>query len=133
MHLFIIIGLLSCTTSKKSNPTKMEETSVIEKGITYIDINNNIYSITPNQISYRAIKKEESSSGTYSGGKDWKAKLDEETFYKIKHQVDQVFNSNAHLEKRQMMTVMLRMNGESIITKPLKDLEKVLNEFKPKE
>ena len=53
------------------------------KSYTYIDGNNNVYTIRQDSIFYTPIKPQESSSGIYNGGEPAKIKITAEQFAKI--------------------------------------------------
>ena len=53
------------------------------KSYTYIDGNNNVYTIRQDSIFYSPIKPQESSSGIYNGGEPAKIKITTEQFAKI--------------------------------------------------
>ncbi|SDD66275.1 hypothetical protein SAMN04488104_104517 [Algoriphagus faecimaris] len=77
--------------------------------IYYTDQNNNTYSVSATQISYRAIQPEKSSSGTYSGGTDREVNISEEQFKKINSLSERLFkDSSSHAERREMRTTILK-------------------------
>ncbi|MBV1924813.1 MAG: hypothetical protein KUG68_12385 [Flavobacteriaceae bacterium] len=99
----IFIGLLTCLvifTQCKDEQLKMN--------YTYVDQNNNRYSINHLTIDYRPIKASESSSGTYDGGEEKKVSITEEEYSEITS-IAEDFLSNKELEnqKREMLTAIL--------------------------
>ena len=77
--------------------------------IYYTDQNNNTYSVSATQISYRAIRPENSSSGTYSGGTDRQVSISKEQFKKINSLAEQLFEDfSSHAERREMRTTILK-------------------------
>jgi hypothetical protein len=77
--------------------------------IYYTDQNNNTYSVSAAQISYRAIRPENSSSGTYSGGIDRQVSISKEQFKKINSLAEQLFeDSSSHAARREMRTTILK-------------------------
>jgi hypothetical protein len=81
-------------------------TFVISKSQTstvYIDGSNNTYTITENKIEYIAVKKENSSSGVYSGGKSESIKITAKQFSKINSLVVELEkDSTCYLSDRLM-------------------------------
>jgi hypothetical protein len=78
--------------------------------IQYTDQNNNTYSVSATQISYRAIRPENSSSGTYSGGSDRQKTISKDKFKKITSLAEQLFDdSSSHAVRREMRTAMLNI------------------------
>lgn len=80
-----------------------------EMKLVYIDQNNNRYSISSNEIAYKAIKPEESSTGTYSGGTDKTVPISSSDFKKIYSISKLLFEEkNTHAKRREMMTTILK-------------------------
>jgi hypothetical protein len=77
--------------------------------IYYTDQNNNTYSVSATQISYCAIRPENSSSGTYSGGSDRQVNISKEQFKRINCLAERLFkDSSSHAERREMRTTILK-------------------------
>lgn len=71
----------------------------------YYDKNNNIYSLDAGILSYKAVRKKDSSSGEYSGGKDLKIKL---------HQDEHLALSNLLIQSKTSAT-QSRTKGCSLL------------------
>ncbi len=71
----------------------------------YIDGNNNLWIVKENEIEYKPITKEQSSSGEYSGGKPFKVSITLEQYGELqilfKNALQQ---TSSHSEKREMGT-----------------------------
>tara|TARA_R110002072_G_scaffold9239_2_gene45312 strand:+ start:3799 stop:4209 length:411 start_codon:yes stop_codon:yes gene_type:complete len=79
--------------------------------LVYTDQNNNRYTITANEIEYKAIQPEESSSGIYSGGTDKIAPISSGDFKKINSISELLFKEkSSHAIRREMMTSVLKRN-----------------------
>lgn len=122
--LLMAIFVAACASTKK---TQM---------IYYTDQNNNSYSLSVSQINYRAIKPEQSSSGTYSGGNDRRVNISKKQFEKILTLAEQLFEDpSSHAERREMGTSILKMsqsiNDKRVILYPSetrKEFEKILKQ-----
>ncbi len=94
----------------------MTNTLFAQKKIVFIDGNNNRYTISKKQIEYKAVKKEESSSGTYSGGKDTIVSISIIQYNEIKSIISQIkadkFN---HIETRHIGCGTLILNQKTIL------------------
>lgn len=73
------------------------------KTYTYIDGNNNTYTIRPDSIFYKPVTPAESSSGIYSGGEPKAVKLSAEQFAKIEAMIKAIWkDKKIHCDKREM-------------------------------
>lgn len=70
---------------------------------TYIDGNNNVFSIAPESLSYEPISKEQSSSGEYDGGEPKMVKITNEQFTKIEGIIDAILADKSIHEKNREM------------------------------
>lgn len=74
----------------------------------YQDQNNNVYLVRDRQLDYTPIRPEESSSGTFSGGKASHQELSEAEATQIFDLVKQIVaKSSVHTPQRRMMTAIL--------------------------
>ena len=64
--------------------------NVKSKAYSYTDGNNNTYLIRSTSLEYKPISKENSSSGTYSGGEAKKITITKEQFSKIESLIDSI-------------------------------------------
>lgn len=72
------------------------------------DQNNNIYLMTASELEYRPVRKEESSSGVYSGGEPKTILLEAEQWSQIKALVQAILdNKSIQIEERRMLTAFL--------------------------
>lgn len=79
---------------------------------TYIDGNNNTYVLTPSALDYKPVKKEESSSGTYSGGEPKNVAVTREQYAKLEGIIDLIKKDKANIIKdRQMGCGTLSVNN----------------------
>lgn len=84
---------------------------------TYADGNNNRYHISTKKISYKPIKPEESSSGTYDGGEAKTVEISKEDFNNVSILLDNMLqNPKFQNNKRQMGSsrISKRENDKSI-------------------
>lgn len=63
---------------------------------TYIDGNNNTYTITRDRVRYEPVAPEHSSSGMYSGGAPADAELPPDAFATLETLIDVVLDDTAH-------------------------------------
>ena len=70
---------------------------------TYVDGNNNVYTITPENINYEPVSKAESSSGEYDGGEPKTAKISTEQFAKIEGIISAILADKSSHEKNREM------------------------------
>ena len=83
------------------------------QSIKYIDLNNNVYSVTSTLICYQPMKMEMSSSGLYEGGEEKELPLAEMVFNKIIELVQAIIeDTTIHRTQRRMLTAMLYVDGE---------------------
>ena len=73
------------------------------KTYTYIDGNNNTYVLTSSTLDYKPIKKEESSSGTYSGGEPKNMAVTREQYVKLEGIIDLIKKDKANIIKDRSM------------------------------
>jgi len=99
-NILLLFGCLLLFTQCKDEKLKMN--------YTYVDQNNNRYSINQLTIDYRPIKASESSSGTYDGGEEKNVSITEEEYSEI-ISIAEYFLSNKELvnQKREMLTAIL--------------------------
>lgn len=93
-----------CATKCNMNrcPDELSNSSVT---VSYYDGSANGYIFRGGAVEYRPVKPEESSSGTYSGGKPFKRPLDAATSAKIAHAFNTAIEAKAaHIEDRVMMS-----------------------------
>ncbi len=78
----------------------------------YIDGNNNKYEITETSIKYTAVKKKDSSSGEYDGGKDKSITIGEKQWGRLKVMLANLEKDTAnHLKNREMGCGTLEKEG----------------------
>lgn len=73
------------------------------KSYTYVDGNNNVYTLTPDSLVYDPITPNESSSGEYSGGEPKTVKITSEKFSKIEGIVLAILKDKKSHEKNRQM------------------------------
>jgi hypothetical protein len=74
----------------------------------YSDGNSNSYTLDENKLVYTPVNPEESSSGTYSGGKAKKAAITKDTYKHIAALLDKAMSEkDQHQENREMGTGQL--------------------------
>jgi hypothetical protein len=67
----------------------------------YGDGNGNAYIITTDSIEYVPVKKENSSTGNYSGGEPVKKKITESDYQQVQSYVHEIFgNASIHIKDR---------------------------------
>ena len=82
------------------------------KTYTYIDGNNNAYSIASTVVEYKPVSKENSSSGTYSGGEAKKITITTEQFLKIEGLINAIKKDKKnYVDTRQMGCGTLAVNN----------------------
>lgn len=99
------------------------------------DGSNNTYDVSQKQIKYTGVKKENSSSGTYSGGQDKNVNIDLPVFFELQKRLDEaMLNKAEHQSNRAMGTMVitriLKGKKESIILKQGVIADKILQELK---
>lgn len=87
----------------------------------YSDGNSNSYNITETTINYDPIKKENSSSGTYSGGEAKSKTLSEKDFQKINTLFKEAISAKAEQQSDRVM-----QSGLLIHKKGKKTIEQVV-------
>lgn len=105
----------------------------------YSDGSSNSYNISETQIKYDPVTKENSSSGTYSGGEPKTKTLSKSDFEKISILFKEAFAAKAeHQQNREMMTGLLihkkgKKTIEQIILNPksayINKIETLLKSF----
>lgn len=103
----------------------------------YADGSANRYIISKEMIEYVPVKKENSSSGFYSGGEPAKKEITPEEFSLIERMLMALIDQrNLHIEDRVMMSGVITHNSEchkeKYIIKPcdqIRELEKFLKEL----
>ena len=74
----------------------------------YSDGNSNSYTLDEKKLVYTPVNPEESSSGTYSGGKAKKAGITKETFKNISRLLDKAMSEKEqHQQNREMGTAQI--------------------------
>ncbi len=87
-------------------PTNVNNTATI----TYYDGNNNTYVLSDGKIEYTPATADQSSSGTYNGGKHKKAKLNQKDWSSIAELLNLVIdNTGIHMQNRIMTSVMIQI------------------------
>jgi len=95
---------------------------------TYSDGNNNVYKILNGYLSYSPMTANESSSGSYSGGKAFKKELSKIDLMRFVDVLERaIWNSDDHINKRAMgsgciiknigqdkTVIFLKMNSETL-------------------
>lgn len=105
--------------------------------ITYTDANNNQYFIDSGFIKFRPVSKEDSSSGTYSGGEPEDIEIDMEDFMNIYFLVENAFiNQQLHLIKRIKTSSIITIEFEDeelraiiIDSREIQEIEGFLEKF----
>jgi uncharacterized lipoprotein len=101
------------------NSSCMNKATVYE----YADGNGNTYKIQPSSLEYIPVKKEESSSGLYSGGDAKTVTINAEQYKNISMLLESALdNTGIHINDRVMMSGVVRAtspeNNRSCIIKP---------------
>lgn len=95
----------SSAVLKKDTP---EKNTKMNKLISYIDGNNNVWEIDNSAIQYKPVNKQESSSGLYSGGKNRNIVISPEQYSELQELAQAALNDkSAHIGKRQMGSALL--------------------------
>ena len=89
----------------------------------YGDGSANQYDISPGKLEYLPVKKENSSSGSYSGGTAKVVKLSDADFRELSALLDEgIATKSSHTENRVMMSGVIRRNinneKSTVILKP---------------
>lgn len=80
------------------------------ESISLRDQNNNLYLISAAELAYKPIKKEQSSSGIYSGGEPQTKVLTEEEWVEIQGLVQAILdNVSIQTDQRRMLTSALNI------------------------
>ena len=80
----------------------------MNKLISYIDGNNNVWEIDYSAIHYKPVTKQESSSGEYSGGKNRNIVISPEQYSELQRLAQTALeDKTAQLDKRQMGSALL--------------------------
>jgi len=82
---------------------------------TYVDGNNNIYTITPDSINYEPITPDESSSGEYSGGEPKKVQISEQQFLRIEVLIKSILTAKEIQQKNREMGCGTLLAGKKTI------------------
>ena len=102
----------------------------------YTDSRNNSYLIKDSKIKYSPITKEQSSSGTYDGGKPFQKELTKMDLIRIVDVMERsIWATSDHIDKREMgssylrkpdmeVKLFLRYNSSSQI-----EIQKILRSF----
>lgn len=81
-------------------------------GYEYADGNGNVYILKSSSLEYVPVKKEESSSGLYSGGSPKTVTITPTQYEGIKDLLNAALNNpSIHIEDRVMMSGVVRMTG----------------------
>lgn len=103
----------------------------------YSDGNSNSYTLDEKKLVYTPVNPEESSSGTYSGGKGKRAEITKDTFKKLSTLLDQVVSEKEQQqEKREMGTALIakyskgKLRKKAILKMNASNKQKVENAFK---
>jgi hypothetical protein len=79
----------------------------------YSDGNSNTYTLDQGKLVYTPVNPEESSSGTYSGGKAAKKGITKDTFKNLSKLLDKAMSDKTdHQEKREMGTGQIVKNSK---------------------
>jgi hypothetical protein len=105
----------------------------------YTDQNNNVFNITAQKITYRAVQPEYSSTGYYSGGLDFEVPIQKDDYNSIKQLVTEILNdTTSHAVKREktiaVLEVVTKNNSNKVLLKPSirRDaLDNLLHSLKP--
>ena len=93
-------------------------TTFVSAQINYVyrDGSDNVYSISETEIKYRPVTKEESSSGTYSGGEPAHKAITLEDFKKVEALFTKAFGAKSEQQKdREMLSgVVIKKKGDKI-------------------
>lgn len=74
----------------------------------YSDGNSNSYTLDEKKLVYTPVNPEESSSGTYSGGKAKKATITKDTFKNVSKLIDKAMSEKEqHQDNREMGTAQI--------------------------
>ncbi|MFI5203379.1 MAG: hypothetical protein ACHQF2_02695 [Flavobacteriales bacterium] len=85
----------------------------------YADGSGNVYKLTSDNLEYIPVKKENSSSGEYSGGEPAKVSVSKAQFDVLVSMMKGIIlDKSIHIENREMMTGMIRVSydDESDVT-----------------
>ncbi len=95
----------SAAVLKKDTP---EKNTKMNKLISYIDGNNNVWEIDYSAIHYKPVTKQESSSGLFSGGKNRNIVISPEQYSELQRLAQAALeDKTAQLDKRQMGSALL--------------------------
>jgi hypothetical protein len=79
----------------------------------YSDSNSNTYTLDQGKLVYTPVNPEESSSGTYNGGKGAKKGITKDTFKNLSKLIDKAMSDKTGLqEKREMGTGQMVKNSK---------------------
>ena len=76
-----------------------------------VDGSNNQYLVSRTTVEYLPIKKENSSSGVYSGGNAWKKPISEKQYQLIQKLFESAANEKSQLRKKRSMGTYLLQSG----------------------
>ncbi|MBC7863470.1 MAG: hypothetical protein IAF38_10875 [Bacteroidia bacterium] len=125
--------------SRVGDYVKMLELKTVATGekLSYADGSGNVYVIKKESIEYIPVKKENSSSGEYSGGEPLSKSITEEAWTKTKKEFDSLFkNKKIQIKNRMMGTGLLsitKKGKETIVliakSPEMENLEKSLKKL----
>lgn len=96
----------------------------------YVDGNNNKYEISETSVKYTAVKKKDSSSGEYDGGKDKTTVISDKQWGRIKVMLANLEKDTAnHLTSRQMGCGTLEKSGSVFYINAKSMTKKSLEEY----
>lgn len=116
-------------------------TSLFAQKYAYLDGSGNKYELIKGELEYNPVKKENSSSGEYSGGVQKKVTVTPEEIKLIKASFEKaIMATSEQQENREMMTGMVIRNKKNkekkVILKPdsatKKELEELLKKYMAK-
>ena len=104
----------------------------------YTDQNNNVFNITAQKITYRAVQPVNSSTGFYSGGEDVEQVIDKNNYESVKQLVNELMgDQDLHAAKREKTTAVIEVftmrDSQKAILKPSEKrntLENLLHRLK---
>ena len=101
----------------------------------YADGSGNVYKISQDSIEYIPVKKENSSSGIYSGGEPARKAISEEDFEKIRNELERLLdNKSLQIKDRVMgsgmITVSKGKKEKTVIVKDSDEKRKLENFLK---
>lgn len=116
-----MLAQINCITTKHN----------IYNQIVYYDINNNVYLIQPELITYSPIATMESSSINYEGEKAWKTIINKREFLTFRTLGQLIIDDHKNLQSvRSRLTVMLKLDNKTYIVSPSRHSKNFETELK---